>query len=260
MATLQSVLLPAVVFVSAAAHLAAYGVLREPAPPARAPDLVELAILEPRAPAPTPPAPEPAEVAAEVAATPTPTVARRPRSTPPPAVGDPPPPSAAAASPADFTGTTLTNDGPGAGWASATGNGAPMSEPIGTPGAPRGPRRRVGNGAVASPANPSAAGPTVVRVADLGKRPHAPDLNAKLERNYPSTARQRGLGGKAVVRARIEPNGRARVVRVVSESAPQFGAACRRTLDGSRWDPPRDRQGRPVSTELDYTCRFEVGS
>ena len=40
-----------------------------------------------------------------------------------------------AETPADFSGTTLTNDGPGEGWASAVGNGEAMHGPIGRPGA-----------------------------------------------------------------------------------------------------------------------------
>ena len=40
-----------------------------------------------------------------------------------------------AETPADFSGTTLTNDGPGDGWASAVGNGEAMHGPIGRPGA-----------------------------------------------------------------------------------------------------------------------------
>ena len=50
---------------------------------------------------------------------------------PPPSAAPPP----AAESPADFTGQTLTNEGPGEGWASATGNGEKMNGPVGRPGA-----------------------------------------------------------------------------------------------------------------------------
>ena len=37
-----------------------------------------------------------------------------------------------------------------------------------------------------------------------------------------------------------------------------FGAACEQTLRGSRWSPPYDREGRAVSTFINYTCRFNV--
>ena len=81
-----------------------------------------------------------------------------------------------------------------------------------------------------------------------------------LERLYPAEARRRGLHGKAVVRARVMPDGRLREIALVSESAAGagFGEACRQTLDGSRWSAPIDRDGKPVSTFINYTCRFEV--
>jgi hypothetical protein len=47
-------------------------------------------------------------------------------------------------------------------------------------------------------------------------------------------------------------------ITVVSESAPGFADACRKTLLGSRWSEPLDREGRAVSTRLTYRCRFEV--
>jgi hypothetical protein len=49
-----------------------------------------------------------------------------------------------------------------------------------------------------------------------------------------------------------------RAARVMNESFGGFGEACRRTLAGSRWSPPRDASGKPVSTEVSYTCRFEI--
>lgn len=261
MTSLQALLLPGVVLASLVAHAVAYGVMPEPASPAQPPALVEVTIAE-TAPKPAPPpAREPTPL--EVATDPEPVrtaVARRPRATPPappPTTPAAPPP---AESPADFTGTTLTNDGPGEGWATATGNGERMTDPIGAPGARRAPVARTGRPGGTGTDLRSPPAPRVVRVGDLARRPRAPDLNDQLATNYPRNARQQGKPGRAVVRARIEPNGRARVLRVVSESGEQFGVACRRTLDGSRWDPPRDRQGRPVATELDYTCRFEVGS
>jgi TonB family protein len=103
-----------------------------------------------------------------------------------------------------------------------------------------------------------AADPAVVAVADLSRRPEAPALQDVLERNYPVQARQSGQAGKAVVRARILPDGNVRDLLVVSESAPGFGRACRDTLAGSRWTPPLDREGRAVATIINYTCRFDV--
>jgi TonB family protein len=209
------------------------------------------------APKPSPPPPEPARSAEK----PAPKAARRlavasPRATPaaapaPVRAAAPPPP--VAETPADFSGTTLTNNGAGPGWASATGNGAALNGPIGRPGA-RVTGRHVE--AVSDPERP--AQPAVVAVADLSRRPEAPALQDVLERNYPTEARQSGQAGKAVVRARILPDGNVRDLLVVSESAPGFGRACRDTLAGSRWTPPLDREGRAVATIINYTCRFEV--
>ncbi|HYJ11440.1 MAG TPA: TonB family protein, partial [Polyangiaceae bacterium] len=79
-----------------------------------------------------------------------------------------------------------------------------------------------------------------------------------LERNYPADARKRGSSGSAKVRARIDPDGVVRQVTLLEESAPGFGTACTRTLNGSRWGAPKDKAGRSVATEIRYTCRFVV--
>jgi hypothetical protein len=60
------------------------------------------------------------------------------------------------------------------------------------------------------------------------------------------------------VRARIDPDGMVRRVTLVEESAAGFGDACSRTLNGSRWAPPKDKAGRSVATEIRYTSRFVV--
>jgi outer membrane biosynthesis protein TonB len=211
------------------------------------------------APAPVAKPPEPVPVPEPAPATapePAPVkVARaRPAAAPKPEAQTTPPP-AAPESPADFTGTTLTNDR-GDAWSSATGNGAAMTGPVGPAGAKRGPVAKPG----VIGGTGTTQGPPVVALGDLSQAPAAPDLNDLLAHYYPHGLRQQGRSGKAVVRARIGADGQARVVSVLSESAAGFGDACRRTLHGSHWKPPLDRQGKPVATELSYTCRFEVGS
>jgi Gram-negative bacterial TonB protein C-terminal len=162
-----------------------------------------------------------------------------------------------AETPADFTGVTLTNDGPGAGWASATGNGSTMNGPIGTPGARITGRSRAGATGDAGP-SPKSEGPAILALADLSKPPRAPVLSDMLERNYPDAARKRGVSGKAVIRLRVMPDGHLRDLIVVAESEGGFGEACRRTLRDSLWSPPLDLDARPVSTFVSYTCTFEV--
>ncbi len=175
------------------------------------------------------------------------------RAPAPPPPDAPPPPPPEAETPADFSGTTLTNDGPGPGWASAVGNGEAMHGPIGRPGAKVTGRARDG----AAQPSPVKAAP-VVALASLSRPPAPPDLNDALERHYPEAARKQGTAGQAVLKARITAEGQVRDLVVVSQSAPGFGDACRATLRESSWSPPLDRDGQAVATFVSYTCRFEV--
>lgn len=211
----------------------------------RPPALVEMSVQKPKdAPPAGPKVPQPAPRLAMAHPA-------RLRAAPLPRAPSAPPP--AAESPADFTGVTMTNDAPGPGWSSATGNGKAMDGPLGRPGA-RVTRRVVdGAGADAGP-----AGPPVVAAADLSHAPVAPDLAPALARAYPPEARAKGLTGRAVVHARILADGQVVELKLVSESAPGFGIACLTTLRGSVWSAPVDRQSRAVSTFVNYTCRFEV--
>jgi len=201
----------------------------------------------------TPPKPKPPEVAPQAEPAVRKLALARPAhmkaAAPPPPSAAPPP---AAESPADFTGQTLTNEGPGEGWASATGNGEKMNGPVGRPGAHV--TRRVVDG----DAEGTGHGPPVVGLGDLSHAPSAPDLADALAAAYPAEARAKGLTGKAIVRARVMPDGRVRELALVSESANGFGDACERTLRDSRWTPPFDRDGHAVSTFINYTCRFNV--
>jgi protein TonB len=196
--------------------------------------------------APPPPAPAPKEAPKAVAHK---IAVRAPA--PPPEAAPPPPPQAE--TPADFSGTTLTNDGPGEGWASAVGNGEAMHGPIGRPSAKVTGRTQDGT----TKPSPAKAAP-VVALASLSRPPAPPDLNDALEHNYPAEARKQGTPGQAVLKARITAEGQVRDLVVVSQSAPGFGDACRATLRGSTWSPPLDRDGQPVATFISYTCRFEV--
>jgi len=211
----------------------------------RSPALVEMSVQEPSKRVPPLPARQ-AEQPAPRRALARPLrvrAAAAPTTTPP-----------AAESPADFTGVTMTNEGPGAGWSTVTGNGEAMHGPLGRPGA-RVTRRVVeGDGA----ADVAQAGPPVLAAADLSRVPVAPDLAPALARAYPAEARAKGLTGQAVVHARVLPDGHVAQLKLVSASGPGFGAACLTTLRASIWSAPVDRQSRPASTFVNYTCRFEV--
>lgn len=245
-----------VIATSLGAHAAVFGGLRAPgaarAATRRAPTLVEMTV-----PPPPPAVATPAEPARPRAAPVARRIARaapahRPSAAPPPSAPPPEaPPAVQAETPADFTGTTLTA-GAGAGWASATGNGAAMRGPAGAPGA------RVAGRRAAPSAGGVDEGPPVVGAADLSRPPEAPDLTGALERLYPPEARRNGMSGRAVVRAIVLPDGRLRDLSVVSATAPAFGDACRQALRASVWTAPVSRDGKPAATAVAYTCRFEV--
>lgn len=100
-----------------------------------------------------------------------------------------------------------------------------------------------------------------VAASSLARSPRSPaGLDAELERNYPLGARRAGVSGKAVLRVRIAADGRVAATTTVSESFEGFASACERTVRAGRWEPPVDRDGRAVSTEITYVCRFEVRS
>ena len=120
------------VVVSIAAHVALFGGIGRgghgaPAKAHKRPPTEVTVTVAPPPPAPPPPEARPAPKVAHKLAV------RAPAPLPPDAPPPPPPPQAE--TPADFSGTTLTNDGPGEGWASAVGNGETMHGPIGRPGA-----------------------------------------------------------------------------------------------------------------------------
>jgi periplasmic protein TonB len=212
--------------------------LRRGPPP---PLVVEMA-EPPPAPTPPPPPPERAptpEKTSAPARTAAPAAPARARTETPPAA------TAQSEAPVDFTGTSFSNDGPGVAVAQGPAPAAPG--PVAAPAAPRRP----------APVDP---GPTFVPAASLGRPPRAPGLDTQLERNYPAEARRSGISGTAVLRVQLLPDGRVGKVERVSESYSGFGEACERTVRGGRWEPPLDREGRPVGTEIKYVCKFEVRS
>jgi protein TonB len=200
--------------------------------------------------APKPPAPpEVPPLPPEPPPAPKPPEPRAPK----PQAAPTPDPTPVAPAPVDLRGVTLTNDSGNASFSSIVGDGAGFQGPLG----PVGPKRPE----VVAPVVPTAAapaGPPLVALADLSEKPLAPVLGEALRQNYPTEARRRGLGGSATVEARVDPDGRIRSARLVTESFAGFGDACRKTLVGSRWSAPKDRSGRAVSTAIRYTCRFLV--
>ena len=192
----------------------------------------------PDPPKPSPPEPEPEPVTEPVLSR-TATVAAAPRAAP--HSNAPPSTSPEPAGPVDFTSTVFSNDGAGIAIGGGGGGTGTGPAPIAT-------------------ARPAAPALRIVDAKSLAKKPRAPGLDAELERQYPPEARRSGISGSAVLRVRILPDGRIGPVRVVSSSWNGFGPACERTVRAAQWEPPIDRDGSAVTTEITYTCRFEVRS
>jgi len=198
------------------------------------------------------PEPEPTSKLPELAATPATVVARAlPANQPAKTAALPAPPAPTAAPALDLSGVTLTND-TGAGFSMPVGDGSALRGPIGLGAS------GIQAVAAAVPAKAAAKPPALVSASDLSEHPRPPSLTGLLRANYPAEARQRGLRGSASLRARIDADGVIRAARLLTESSAGFGAACRRTVLGSRWSAPRDKNGSAVATEIVYTCHFEV--
>lgn len=200
-------------------------------------------------------APEP-EPESEPAPQPEPEVKPLPAPQPPTPA---PKPEAQPPAPAPLSGENL--DSPSSdSFSVPVADGRSTSEPIRTPPV----RAPLPTGTATSPApRPSPPRPKPVEVVplrSLAHKPKPPSLAASLAANFPPGARAQGIAGSARVRLRIEPSGVARVIAVQSESATGFGAACQRTVAGSRWSPPRDGDGRAVATLVTYVCQFRVDS
>jgi TonB family protein len=177
---------------------------------------------------------------------------RRAVAASPPPVPEPEQPRA----PVDLSGVTLTNtDGTGS-FAMPTGDGSVRTGALGPLGAKAAPS--ASPSASSAPSVPAPAPSELVASQDLSGRPEPPPLDGRLRTLYPEEARRRSVSGSASLRVRIDRDGRVRSAAVLGESFPGFGAACQKAVLGSSWSPPRDRNGRAVSTEVRYTCRFVV--
>lgn len=221
-------------------------------------------VEEPLAPEPEQPAEEEPEPVAEpepekpkaVKPPPKPKTFKAPKAPPKELLDEPP--AAAPETPVAFDNVVLTNDGdePGS-WAMDPGSGKSSEGPIGRPDAVVTGRSR--DGVVGGVVGGTGIG-LVVEVGDLSKRPIPPSLKQKLERLYPKKARQEGVEGTADARLFVGPDGTPTKIRILSEEPPgyEFGAACKRALQGETWGPPIDKDGKPVTTRVTFRCGFEI--
>ena len=227
-------------------------------------EAVAIAIVE------EPVAPEPEAPVEEEEPEPAQELTKPQRVKPPPkpktfkAPKDPPkelldePPAAAPETPVAFDNVVLTNDGdePGS-WAVDPGSGESREGPIGRPDAVV--TGRSANGVLGGIIGGTGIG-VVVDVGDLSRQPIPPSLKQKLEKLYPKQARQEGVEGSADARLFIGPNGLPAKIRILSEDpiGYDFGAACKRALQGEKWKPPIDKDGQPVTTRVTFRCGFEI--
>lgn len=259
----KSSVLPRVVGVigmSLGAHMALLGVLGfMPAHVIEEAKEVTMEIAEPEPPPPPPaatPEPEPPPPEPEP---PKPKLAPPKPAAAPKAAPEPPPqnePKPAAEAPVDLTGVTLTGDN-GASWASVVGNGESIQGPAARIGKVTGRDRAGSNEGVVGA---QGKGPALVGEASLSRKPVPPEgMDALLEQYFPPRARAQGVSGTALLRVRILADGRVGEMQTLRETGDYgFGAACMKALKQKRWQPPLDKQGQPVATEIRYSCEFEV--
>lgn len=261
-------ILGAVLALSGLTHFGAWVILGAIPPQAsvvRPPTSVEIIATpppEPELPAPEPePEPEPEVVEPD----PEPVIPPPRRDRPEPAEPPPPleeavPPPAAQEEIADFSGETLTVEGPGPGWTSAVGNGESMEGPIGAPGGQVTGRRRTGTPDGVVGGSPTTPPETVVAVADLRSPPGEPSgVGERLQRLYPTRLRSMSIEGTAMVRIRISANGAISRLRVIRASEPEFGQACLVAVrDAGAWRPAVGPDGQPATTEIRYNCEFSL--
>ena len=258
-------ILAAVLALSGLTHLGAWVILGAIPP-------VELTVYRPTEveiisePPPLPelpepePEPEPEVVEPEPAPVIPPPRRERPDPTTPPPPEEELPPPAAEEEIADFSGETLTVEGPGAGWTSAVGNGESMAGPIGAPGGQVTGRRRTGTPDGVVGGSPTTPAETVVSVRDLREPPGEPGgVGDRLQRLYPTRLRSMSIEGSAVVRIRISANGGISRLRVLRASEPEFGEACLTAVrDSGSWRPAVGPDGQPAATEIRYNCEFSL--
>ena len=161
--------------------------------------------------------------------------------------------------PVNLTGITLTN--PEGSFAIDPGNGDNREGPISSSMRATSP---LGMGTGGAGGEDGGSGPRFVAAGNLSERPTPPRggqdlLRTCIERRYPGRARRLGLEARVNVSLRIDADGSISRVRIRSESVEGegFGRACAQCMETlPRWSPPRDRQGRPVATDVRAHCSF----
>lgn len=145
----------------------------------------------------------------------------------------------------DDAAPLLATDLTDADWRMASGSGSTLG----------------GRRAFGSVAGPRAVRSTSLEARDLSREATPPDLAPWVERNFPQIARMYRVEGVVTVSAMLDELGAPSDVRVEAVDPPGrgFGEACARTLlQGPKWRPKLNRDGRPVKTTVTYLCVFRL--
>lgn len=106
---------------------------------------------------------------------------------------------------------------------------------------------------------PGGTGPALV--TDLSVRAEPPsNMNAILDRHFPSEARQQGVQGTASVTVEVRPDGSVGRVQRGTESVSGFNfmRACIDAVREMQWTPARDQSGNTVGSSRSFRCRFDI--
>jgi protein TonB len=87
---------------------------------------------------------------------------------------------------------------------------------------------------------------------------HPPIIIARVLPAYPRAARARGLEGRVVLQAVVGRDGHVEEAITVIKSAAIFDAVAIAALRQWRFEPGRDRDGKPVRVLIDVPIRFQL--
>jgi protein TonB len=169
---------------------------------------------------------------------------------------DEPPSQEPSAPPAmlDFGEQNLAAPGSGTGWNMATSEGS-ASQGLYRRGNPNATSGGSGGGGSppAAPAPPPRPDFAPVPSSQLSREP---SLVGRISTDYPPEARRQSIEGAVRLLVEIRANGQVRNVRILSEPGGGLGNAAAEQLRRARFNPARDRNGRPVDTRIIYTVRY----
>jgi len=113
-----------------------------------------------------------------------------------------------------------------------------------------------GSGIAAGTSAAPGAGTGAVFGADQVE--HPPVLVSRVMPLYPTQARAHGIDGEVVLRAIVARDGHVEKDIVIAQSSPLFDQPAIDALRQWRFEPGRDRGGRPVRVMLEVPIRFQV--